>query len=135
MSLFDEMTEKRTSIFMTWRNLAWVGVALAMLAVHALLNQQYPEFVPPASPDKQQWIRVSLYSEFVVHLTYLGALLTVIRNSIPAWRDPRSDNDEVISLDSSIQFVSRNIRWNDIAIVILEFLVYVTLWAWCYALI
>lgn len=129
------MAETRTTLLMSRQNLSWVGAALAMLAIHLVLKQHHPDFVPPASMDKQKWIRTSLYVEFFIHLAYLAALFSAVRNSIPALRNPRYGDEEVLSLDSSAPLEDVSIRWGNILIVVTEFLVYLTLWAWCYGII
>ena len=85
--------------------------------------------------EKRGWVRNSLYAEFLVHLAYLGALFAAIRNSIPALRNPGYGDEVTLSLDSAEPLSDTSVRWNDILIVVTEFLVYLTLWAWCYGII
>ena len=78
---------------------------------------------------------MALYGELLVHIAFLGAVIVGIRNRIPSLRHPSYSDDGTLSIGSSQLSIRPEIRWGEIAGILLEFAVYLTIWAWAYGLI
>jgi hypothetical protein len=103
--------------------------------LHVAVRHQWPGFTPPATPDKPSWMRISLYGEFGVHITFLGAVITGIRNRVPCLKNPRYNDDGIQDIRSTEPLISTDPNWGEIAIIIVEFATYLAIWAWIYQLI
>lgn len=69
-----------------------VGVGLAV--THCLIRV----FIPPFSvlydgPERPRWIPLTIDAEFLIHLFFLGALITVTSRSIPWANKPSYSNE------------------------------------------
>jgi hypothetical protein len=115
-------------------NLFWAALALLMLGTHALISHRYPAFTPPATPDKPDWMRAALYGELVVHIVFLGAVITGIRNSIPSLNRPNYSDDGTLDIGSSQPSRQAAGRWGEVAAIALEFGIYLAVWARMYGI-
>jgi hypothetical protein len=129
------MTGEEHSFWTSKGNIFWVTVALLMLAAHAITHHKLPAFTPPATLDKAAWIRAVLYGELLVHILFLGAVITGIRNRIPSMKRPSYSDDGTLSLGSSQLSSRAATRWKEIAGIMVEFGVYLVAWAWVYGII
>jgi hypothetical protein len=121
-----------------WRsgaNLFWTALALTMLAAHATARHWYPAFTPPASPDKPLWMRAGLYAEFAIHISVLGALITAVGNRIPWLRKPAYSDEGTLSIESAEALPQAETQWAEIGWIVLEFLIYLIIWARVYRLL
>jgi hypothetical protein len=122
--------------FLTSRaNLCWVTFALLIYAVHLILEHRFPQLNPPATPDKPEWIRMALCGEFLADIVVFGAVVTAIRNRIPALKNPGYRDDGTLTIATSQMSRARAVRWGEIGIIVAEFAVYLALWALVYGII
>ena len=113
----------------------WIGAALLILSLHAAVRHAFPTFTPPATDDKPAWIRFSLQGEFLLHLAFLGAVITGIRNRIPGLKRPSYSDDGTLSITSSEPLIDDEVRWAEIGFILVEFAIYLATWAWVYGII
>jgi hypothetical protein len=126
---------KSNSLWRSGANLFWIALALATLAVHVTVRHWYPSFTPPSSPDKPLWMRTGLYGEFVIHIAALGAVITGIRNRIPWWKQPAYSDEGTLDIKCSQPSMQQETRWGEIGWIVLEFSIYLALWARIYGLV
>ena len=105
-----------------------------MWAAHLAVRQKVPAFTPPATPDKEPWVRATLYGEFLVHIAFLGAVITAIRNRIPLLKDPGYADDGTLGIGSRQAPNQAGPRWTEILGITAEFGLYIAIWAWIYGL-
>lgn len=122
--------------FLTSRaNLCWVTLALLIYALHLALGHRFPQLNPPATPDKPEWVRMALYGEFLADILVFGAVITTIRNRIPALKNPGYSDDGTLTIATSQIPRASAVRWGEIGIIVAEFAVYLALWALIYGII
>ena len=126
---------KSNSLWKSRANLFWIFLALAVLTVHLALRHWYPRFTPPASPGKPLWMRTALYGEFAIHIAMLGAVITAIRNRIPWWKQPTYDDEGTLTIDSTEILPQPKTQWAETGWIVLEFLIYLAMWARVYHLV
>ena len=80
-------------------------------------------------------MRTGLYGEFVIHAALLGAVITAIRNRIPWWNQPTYSDEGTLTIDSTEILPQPETQWAEIGWIVLEFAVYLLLWAKIYRLI
>jgi hypothetical protein len=80
-------------------------------------------------------MRTGLYGEFVIHIAMLGAVITAIRNRIPWWRQPADSDEGTLTIESAQALPQPETQWAEISWIVLEFALYLRLWAKTYQLI
>jgi hypothetical protein len=113
-------------------NLSCVVLAALVMTMHVALRHLNPSFTPPATPGKPVWIRMGLYTEFFVHILFLGAVVTGVRNCVPGIRKPSYDDDGTLSIASAQPMPSETVCWIEILEIVAEFSVYLIGWALIY---
>jgi hypothetical protein len=107
-----------------------VGVGLA--AIHYLVRTFIPAFsVLYDGSERPQWIPITIDAEFLIHLLFLGALISVTARSIPGVNKPSYSNEGTESVfnysDSDVP-----IDWSRILTAWACVPVYVLAWAVAY---
>jgi hypothetical protein len=128
--------EPLESRFWTSRgNLLWVSFAVLLLVIHVVVKHQFPAFTPPASSGKPTWMRWGLFGEMYVHIAFLGAVIVGIRNRIPSLKNPSYSDDGTLSIGESQSSSRDTTRWGQIGGIVLEFALYLGIWAWVYGIV
>ncbi len=100
---------------------------------HLGTKYYYPSFTPPATLDKPLWIRVGLYGELCFHIGVLGAMIVGIRNRIPFLRTPSYSDDGTVGI--GVESAYERIHWGHIFKIVVQFALYLGVWAWVYGII
>ena len=124
-----------TSFLRSRANFTWMLLAFGFAVLHLTVRHWTPIFTPPASANKPLWVRTGLCSEMVFHAVVLGAVITSIRNRIPWWRQPSYADEGTLTIDSAEISPQPETRWAEIAVIVVEFALYLLLWAWVYRVI
>jgi hypothetical protein len=107
-----------------------VGVGLA--AIHYLIRVFVPSFsVLYNGPERPQWIPLTIDAEFLIHLVFLGALITVTTRSIPGLNKPsysKEGTESVFNHSGS----DEPINWSRILLAWAFVPVYLRAWAFAY---
>ncbi|HEY0795438.1 MAG TPA: hypothetical protein VGD64_06630 [Acidisarcina sp.] len=80
-------------------------------------------------------MRITFAVELLIHTAVLGTVITAVRNRIPALRRANYNDDGTLTIGSSESAIVPEIRWTEIAAIIAEFALYLTIWAWIFKLI
>ena len=113
-----------------------IGFAMAVVAVLALVHYVIRKYIPSFSvlydgPPRPGWIPITIDAEFVLHLFYFGALVSLTGRSIPSLSKPRYSDDGSESLFNPGAPVE-SIDWISIAAAWACVPVYVLLWMLAY---
>lgn len=130
-----EIKDENTQFWTSRANLFWVALALLLMGFHLAVRHSFPAFNPPATPDKPFWMRGALYGELAIHILFLGAVITGIRNRIPGWKRPSYSDDGTLSIGSAEPSSGPGIRWSEIGGIVIEFVFYLAIWGWIYKII
>ena len=109
-----DIKEDNPQFWTSKANLFWVTLALLLATFHLVAHHNFPELNPPASPNKPSWIRVSLYGELAIHILFLGAVITGIRNRVTGLKSPSYSDEGTLSIGSSEPSTEAGIRWGEI---------------------
>jgi hypothetical protein len=135
MSEQTEIKSENAQFWMSKANLFWVTLALLLVAFHVVIHHRFPEFNPPATPNKPSWMRMSLYGELAIHILFLGAVITGVRNRVPGLKRPSYSDEGTLSIGSSESSREAEIRWSEIGGILIEFVLYLAMWGRIYGII
>lgn len=127
--------EEYTQFWTSKANLFWVVLALLLVTFHIVVHRNFAEFNPPATPNKPSWMRVVLYGELAIHILFLGAVITGIRNRIPGLKHTSYSDEDALSIGSPEPSTEAEIRWGEIGCILIEFALYLVMWGWVYGII
>ena len=109
-----------------------IALAAALAVVHYVIRKYIPSFsVLYDGPPRPGWIPITIDAEFVLHLFYFGALVSLTGRAIPSLSKPRYSGDGNESLFNpgapieSIDWASIAAAWGCVP-------VYVLLWMLAY---
>src|ERR1700744_5384380 len=105
------MVDKKSGFLTSRGNLRWVTLALLMYALHLAIGHRFPLLNPPATPDKPGWIRIALYGEFLTDIVIFGAVVTAIRNRVPALKRPAYSDDGTLTIATSQTSNTGAVEW------------------------
>jgi hypothetical protein len=136
MSEQTGIKNENTQFWTSKANLSWIALALLLVAFHLVVRHSFPQFNPPATPNKPSWVRVSLYGELAVHILFLGAVITGITNRIPDLKRPSYSDEGTLRIGSfSDGYTGGGIHWGEIGGILIEFALYLAMWGWIYGII
>lgn len=122
----SKSADKRKKIFLG------ISIAASLALIHFAIRKFIPSFsVLYDGPERPSWITWMIDCEFVLHLLFFGALVTVTGRSIPALNNPRYSDDGTESLfssgssEASTDWASIGLAWGCLP-------VYVLLWMAAY---
>ncbi len=116
------------------QNIIWVCAAATLLIAHISIHWFVPTFNPPWT-DKPAWIQNALKAELIVHIVFLGAFITAIRNMVPAISSPKYEEDELLDISSEAPVRDRKPRLPQMVLIVCEFSAYLVGWGMAYGLI
>jgi hypothetical protein len=114
------------------RILSAIAVAAALALIHYAIRKYIPSFsvLHDRSP-RPWWIPITIDAEFLLHLSYFGALVSLTGESIPSLSKPKYSDDGTESIFNTGPHIEE-IDWSSIAAAWACVPVYVLLWMLAY---
>jgi len=112
-------------------NAGIVGVGLAV--AHRIIRVFIPSFsVLYDGSDQASWISIVIVCEFLIHLLYFGALISITGRSIPALSRPGYSEERVQGVFDTSSGADEQVNWTRILIAWGFAPVYVLAWLFAY---